>query len=113
MESEGDLLGSLFLPMASKVGGNFASPETVGCRSWTIFKFFPPVSKGVTVARSLLTAAGEGVTSGKLVREMAGDAEVAGPLEFLVPCSYLSARQGAVARAGSVLCIPPSPPKKT
>ncbi|XP_019286654.1 spindle and kinetochore-associated protein 2 isoform X1 [Panthera pardus] len=93
--------------MASKVGCNFESPETLGGRSWTRFKFPPLVSKGVAAAWSLLTAAGEGVTSGKLVREMAGDAEVAGPSEFLVPCPNLSAPQGTVARAGSVFCISP------
>lgn len=96
-----------FSRMVSKVGCNFESPETLGGRSWTIFEFPPLVSKGVAAAWSLSTAAGEGVTSGKLVREMAGDAEVAGPLEFLVPCPYLSAFQGAVAPEGSVLCISP------
>lgn len=97
-----------FSRMVSKVGCNFESPKTMGGRSWTIFEFPPLVSKGVAAAWSLLTAAEEGVTSGKLVREMAGDADVAGPLEFLVPCPYLSAPQGAVAPKDSVLCISPS-----
>lgn len=78
-----------FSRMAFKVECNFESPETLSGRSWTRFEFPPLVSKGVSAAWSLLTAAGEGVTSGKLVREMAGDAEVAWPLEFLVPCLYL------------------------
>jgi hypothetical protein len=39
------------------------------------------------------------------VREMAGDAEGAGPLEFLVSCSQLCALRGAVVDADSVLCI--------
>ena len=39
------------------------------------------------------------------MREMAGDAEGAGPLEFLVLCPQLCAPQGAVVDADSVLCI--------
>ena len=39
------------------------------------------------------------------MKEMAGDAEGAGPLEFLVSCPQLCAPRGAVADADSVLCI--------
>lgn len=72
-----------FSPMSSKVGRNMESQETPGSGGWTktssllLHQREPPPP-------GLLTAAGKGVTSGKLVREMAGDAEGVGPLEFLV-----------------------------
>lgn len=73
-----------FSPMASKVGRSLESPASLGGRVWTRLQFPPPEPKGVAAAWSF-NRRGEGVTSGKLVREMAGDAEGVGRLEFLVP----------------------------
>ncbi|XP_058416532.1 spindle and kinetochore-associated protein 2 [Diceros bicornis minor] len=46
--------------MASKVGRNLESPETLGGGGRTRLEFPPPAPKGVAAAWSLLTAAGKG-----------------------------------------------------
>lgn len=57
---------------------NSESPET-GLEAGTRIESLPSV-QGSYRRLGLLTAAGEGVTSGELVREMAGDVEGVGPL---------------------------------
>lgn len=93
-----------FSPMASEVGHNLESPETLGGGGWTRVEFPPPAPKGAATVWCL-NRLGEGVTSGKLVREMAGDAEGAGPLEFLVPCPHLYTPYETAPGADRILCL--------
>lgn len=85
------------------------APETLGGGGWNLDGLPSSCIEGSHRRLGLLTAAGEGVTSGELGREMAGDVEGVGLCNLLL-LAFTSTAPGTApgtdAVSGFHLCAP-------